>query len=165
LGSGGLGNFLAPNSPVDDRIVVAGHDVVNDGRILVDGFRRGRRHVITVRMSVGKPIQRKERVMAIADPKVETEADGTIPIIEPQPPHIASFRWQRRPAAVIARITPTHPRRSPTGVRHPKPPDARIRAPTSIMERRPAPGIIRIPVPTGVAPHPPTSIGVRTPVG
>ena len=103
-------------------------------------------------------------VATSGDPKIKTEPNGAPTASEPEAWSKASDWRQWRPAAIIIRISPRNPRRTPHPVRRPTPTQMAVAKPAAIMKRRPAPRVIREPIPTAVTINPMTAIAIRTPV-
>ncbi len=140
-------------------------EVIDDRGVIINLCYLGRRHAIAARMRVAKMSNWHKRETIPTQAEIETDADGESVIKESHTILIHRARRQWRPAAVIVRISPRHPRRAPNGVRRPAPAPARMLKPAPVVERRPTPRIIRKPIPAAVGINPMSVIAIRLPAG
>src|SRR5262245_22370055 len=104
-----------------------------------------------------------KRVIVIAQAEIEANADVRAVIPKSDTGDVVGFGRQRRPAAVTAVISPTHPGRAPGRSGRPDPTGVRMMVPSSIMERSPSPRVVRQPVPPAVAVNPASTMAIRAP--
>ena len=159
-----FGDVLRINAVVDEIPAATVHvEIVDDRRVAENLRYLPRFNAMTPRMRVAEISRRHKREQAHAQAEIETDADRRAAVSEPDSAHEGGERRQRRPAAIIGRITPRHPRRPPNRVRIPAPAEARITEPASVVERRPAPRIIRHPIPAVIRINPVPVIAIRLP--
>jgi len=156
------GHLLHRNALIHYGAVV-NRVVIDDRRALINIFHLRRRQLMPAKIALGKIVHRDERKMVRSQPEIEVHSDRRAV----ETPSRASIEdgmgWHRRPAALITRAPPNHPRRSPRPIRHPHPTGAIMLRPTAIMKGRPTPRIIRLPEPAGVCVHPVAAVAIRFP--
>jgi hypothetical protein len=132
---------IAANAVVDDSIVVSHDVVVNDRGVAVHGKSAVASQDMEAGGAIAEAIHGDVIVMIVAQAKIEAEAKAVgMPVVtEPEAGRIIAGRRQGGPTAVTAGIAPTYPGRTPIGVGHPDPTEARIVTPAAIVERSPTP--------------------------
>jgi hypothetical protein len=117
--SGGC-NVLDRDSAIHNRVVANGV-VVDDGGSVINVANLSGLQTSMAQVPVGKMIQRNERKMVSAQPKVELRADAK-PIEAPARAHVkGGMRRQRGPPAMITARAPNDPGGPPNGIRRPHP--------------------------------------------
>ena len=145
-------------------MAVAVHvEIVDDGRATINLRHLRRRDAMGARMRVAKIPRRHEREKIHAQAEIKIGADGRAVVENSHACPISRARRQRRPAAIIIRVTPRHPRRRPDRVRPPAPAAARIVKPASVVKCRSAPRIIRKPIPARIGVDPMTVVAIWLP--
>src|ERR1017187_1132786 len=162
VGNGGA--VFRINPPVG-QVATVTVEIVDDRGVVVNLCYLRWSGAKTAWVRVTKMTDRHERETIYAQTKVESKTDVEAPIKEAGAFPIHRKWRQRRPAAVIVRIPPGHPRWPPNGVRRPAPAPARMLKPAPVVERRPAPRIIRQPIPAAVGINPMSVIAIRLPAG
>ena len=100
-------------------------EVIDDRGVIINLRDLARRHAITAWMRVAKMSNRHKRETVPTQAEIETDTDGE-PVIKESNALAIHRAWRQWcPAAVIVRIPPRHPRRTPNGVRRPAPAPAR----------------------------------------
>lgn len=135
-------NALGADAAVNDGIVIADHDVVNHGGIVVNPRVFIMRHAMFPRPMVGEMSERDKRVKIGAQSKTKTGAYISAMEREPDTGSKNRSGRQGRPAAIIIVVSPTYPSGTPFMTGHPTPAAARMMKPAPVVKRCPSPGII-----------------------
>src|SRR5581483_6932120 len=148
---------------VADHVVMFESDLIVHGGLMEKFGSPRRRRGITIGRIISHAPDGDEGVLTGAQAKIKGGSHGVAPMLEANSGHKVCRRRQWRPAAVICRVPPTHPGRSPNMVRPPAPAAVFVIEPAAIMKRRPAPGIVGPPIPSAICVDPAAAIKVRLP--
>src|SRR6266566_2323453 len=158
------GNTFHRNALVNDSVVIA-NDLRHRHGTAVNSCPAVATHRIARQAEIAKISRRNKGVATRSDREIKAESDRVTPVSKTKTWPETGRRRQRRPATIIIRISPRHPRRCPNAVRLPAPTQMSVTEPTAIVERRPAPRIIRKPIPPAIRIDPMPTIAIRLPPG
>jgi hypothetical protein len=134
----GRSDAIHRNSCVDERSIPA-QDPFGHGGPVEKPPHFVIRHQMTAQVAAGEEIETNKREVIHGQTEAEIETDMASEVGESDPGEEAGCGRQRRPAAVAVGISPTHPCRTPDGIRRPAPTPATMMEPAAVMKRRPSP--------------------------